>query len=106
MPLAGGSAESPGPGGSAEGAGEEPERVPREPLGLGEGPGQLPQLQAAGAAERPGAQPAPPRLPVQPGGPGAAEHHPDAAGAGGRRAGALLRPLHLHHAAGAGQDPR
>jgi len=57
-----------GPGGPAEGAGEKPERVPREPLRLGEGPGQLPQLQAAGAQERPPAQPAPARSAASPGG--------------------------------------
>uniref|UniRef100_A0A8C3BPR2 Transmembrane protein 214 n=1 Tax=Cairina moschata TaxID=8855 RepID=A0A8C3BPR2_CAIMO len=106
VPLAGGSAESARRGGPAEGAGQEPEHVPREPLRLGEGPGRLPQLQAAGAQERPCAQPARPRLSVLSCEQRAEEYHQIPAGKVFQRAGALLRPLHLHHAAGAGQDPR
>lgn len=46
------------------------------------------------------------RLPVLPREQGAEEHHQVPAGKVVQRAGALLRPLYLYHATGAGQNPR
>ena len=46
------------------------------------------------------------RLSVLPREQGAEEHHQIPAGKVVQRAGALLRPLYLYHATGAGQNPR